>query len=90
LVIHLQPLVLNPTLKDVYFRTRWSEEEYQKGMKALEEVVNSFSGFLNSFLTILSCNKYHAAGEADTEIEVSAPTPTAVQPPPFNGMEARS
>src|ERR1700760_5115069 len=31
--------VLNPNIKDVYFRTQWAPTEYEKGMKALEETV---------------------------------------------------
>jgi hypothetical protein len=44
LYAHFDP-VSNPTIKDVYFRTRWGAEEYQSGMKALEEVVCSFLAF---------------------------------------------
>ncbi|KAJ7075640.1 hypothetical protein B0H15DRAFT_791554 [Mycena belliarum] len=32
--------VLDPTIKDVYFRTRWGDEEYKKGMASLETVVS--------------------------------------------------
>jgi hypothetical protein len=33
-------LVLNPNIKDVYFRTQWGSEEYKKGMAALEKEVS--------------------------------------------------
>ncbi|KAF8148948.1 hypothetical protein K438DRAFT_2086932 [Mycena galopus ATCC 62051] len=46
--------VLNPTIKDVYFRTRWGAEEYKRGMKALEEVFK----------------KYYAAGKDENEVEM--------------------
>ncbi|KAJ6537529.1 hypothetical protein DFH09DRAFT_1283526 [Mycena vulgaris] len=51
-------LVLNPTIKDVYFRTRWGDSEYKKGMKALEDVGvetrenAGFHGNLNSSLAL--------------------------------------
>ncbi|KAJ7130800.1 hypothetical protein C8R43DRAFT_662759 [Mycena crocata] len=53
-------LVLNPTIKDVYFRKHWSPEEYNKGTKALEEVFD----------------KYYAAGKEVTEVAVSAVVPS--------------
>jgi hypothetical protein len=33
-------LVLDPTVKDLYFRRRWSNERYAAGMGKLEEVVS--------------------------------------------------
>jgi hypothetical protein len=32
-------LVLDPNIKDLYFRYQWDSERYDAGMKQLEEVV---------------------------------------------------
>jgi hypothetical protein len=42
-------LVLDPNLKDLYFRSQWSTAQYAAGMKQLEDVVSehtlpSFTG----------------------------------------------
>jgi hypothetical protein len=34
-------LVLDPNIKDMYFRSRWDSEQYDAGMKELEEVVSN-------------------------------------------------
>ncbi|KAJ7438162.1 ribonuclease H-like domain-containing protein [Mycena latifolia] len=58
-------LVLNPTIKDVYFRTRWSSEVYKKGMAALEAAFD----------------QYYAASEADASSKSDATAPTIATPP---------
>lgn len=32
-------LVLDPNVKDRYFRARWGDEQYKKGMEALQDTV---------------------------------------------------
>ena len=34
-------LVLDPNIKDMYFRSQWSRKKYDTGMSQLEEVVSS-------------------------------------------------
>ena len=34
--------VLDPNVKDLYFKHRWNEEQYAAGMRQLEEVVSDF------------------------------------------------
>ncbi|KAJ6615772.1 hypothetical protein B0H10DRAFT_1915667 [Mycena sp. CBHHK59/15] len=36
-------LVLNPGIKDVYFRAHWGDEEYKAGMEAFEEAFDRYS-----------------------------------------------
>jgi hypothetical protein len=38
-------LVLDPNVKDLYFRHHWSHEQYAAGMKQLEEVVSNSIGY---------------------------------------------
>lgn len=33
-------LVLDPNVKDLYFRSQWSSEQYAAGMRQLEDVVS--------------------------------------------------
>ncbi|KAJ6590290.1 hypothetical protein B0H10DRAFT_805716 [Mycena sp. CBHHK59/15] len=41
-------LVLDPNVKDRYFRARWDDAAYRKGMKALENVFDEYHGRLAS------------------------------------------
>ncbi|KAJ7089469.1 hypothetical protein C8R44DRAFT_751475 [Mycena epipterygia] len=34
--------VLDPNIKDCYFRARWNEEDYKKGMKSFEETFDRY------------------------------------------------
>ncbi|KAJ7440522.1 hypothetical protein B0H11DRAFT_1883113, partial [Mycena galericulata] len=61
-------LVLNPNIKDVYFRSVWGSEEFNKGMRALEEVFD----------------RYYAEGGGDKDVEISPAAPAAVQPAPLH------
>jgi hypothetical protein len=88
---------LNPTIKDVYFRTRWGEEEYKKGMKALEEVVSSLSPIRisNSFLTIFSSTSTMLPVRQKAKSKVLPQHPRLFNVATFNptlssGMEALS
>ncbi|KAJ6454163.1 hypothetical protein C8R45DRAFT_1192136 [Mycena sanguinolenta] len=41
-------LILDPNVKDRYFRARWSDVQYQKGIKALEETFDEYHARLAS------------------------------------------
>ncbi|KAJ6619220.1 hypothetical protein B0H10DRAFT_1913110 [Mycena sp. CBHHK59/15] len=61
-------LVLDPSIKDIYFRSRWADDQYQKGMKALEKVFD----------------KYHAAAAMEREPEAAPVVAESTQSAPLH------
>ena len=49
LQLNFLTLVLDPNVKDLYFRGEWDSEQYAAGMKQLEEVVG------HSLYAVLPC-----------------------------------
>jgi hypothetical protein len=75
--------VLNPNIKDVYFKSHWGAAKYKKGMKGLEETVHDFVP-ISATTENLQFDQYYAAGEANKFVEITAATAAVAAAAPLH------